>query len=91
MTSKHARRRMQQRSIPPLVVTWLLEFGQMRYDHQGGIVHYFDRHSRRNLERVVGSKVVARLSDYLNAYAVSSTSDEALITVGHRYKRFNLR
>jgi hypothetical protein len=91
MTSKHARRRMQQRSIPPLVLTWLLEFGQMRYDHHGGIVYYFDRHSRRKLEHAVGSRVVARLSDYLNAYVVSSTGDEALITVGHRYKRFNLR
>ena len=62
----------------------------MRYDHQGGVVYYFDWHSRRNLERVVGSKVVARLSDYLNAYVVSSTRGEALVTVGHRYKRFNL-
>jgi hypothetical protein len=90
MTSKHARHRMQQRSIPPLVVTWLLEFGKMRYDHRGGIVYYFDSHSRRNLERVVGSRVVARLSDYLNSYAVSSTADDALVTVGHRCRRFNL-
>lgn len=81
---------MQQRSIPPLVVTWLLEFGKMRYDHRGGIVYYFDSHSRRNLERVVGSRVVARLSDYLNTYAVASASDDALVTVGHRHKRFNL-
>jgi hypothetical protein len=66
-----------------LVVTWLLEFGQMRYDHRGGIIYYFDRHSRRNLERVVGSRVVARLSDYLDAYIVASSSDEALVTVGH--------
>jgi hypothetical protein len=90
MTSKHARHRMQQRSIPPLVVTWLLEFGQMRYDHRGGILYYFDRHSRRNLERVVGSRVVARLSDYLNAYVVASSSDGALVTVGHRYHRLNV-
>ena len=90
MTSKHARHRMQQRCIPPLVVTWLLEFGKMRYDHRGGIIYYFDSQSRRNLERVVGSRVVARLSDYLNTYAVSSASDDALVTVGHRRKRFNL-
>lgn len=88
MTSNHAKHRMQQRGIPPLVVTWLLEFGQTRYDHRGGIVYYFDKHSRRNLERVVGRKVVSRLSDYLNSYAVSSTNDDALVTVGHRYKRF---
>jgi hypothetical protein len=62
----------------------------MRYDHRGGIVYYFDGESRRNLERVVGSRVVARLSDYLNTYAVSSASDDALVTVGHRRERFNL-
>jgi hypothetical protein len=81
---------MQQRGIPPLVVTWLLEFGKMRYDHRGGIIYYFDNNSRRNLERAVGSRVVARLSDYLNSYAVCSAGDDALVTVGHRCKRFNL-
>ena len=81
---------MQQRSIPPLVVTWLLEFGQTRYDHRGGVIYYFDKYSRRNLERVVGTRIVSRLSDYLDSYVVSSTSGDALVTVGHRLKRFNL-
>ena len=81
---------MQQRSIPPLVVTWLHEFGRVRHDHRGGIIYYFDKHSRQNLERVVGRRVVSRLSDYLNSYAVSSTTDDTLVTVGHRYRRFNL-
>jgi hypothetical protein len=88
MTSKHAERRMQQRGIPPLVVRWLIEFGQIRYDHRGGIVYYFDKRSRRNLEREFGTKVVARLSEFLNAYVVSSTHDETIITVGHRYRCF---
>jgi hypothetical protein len=87
MISRHAKHRMQQRSIPPLVVTWLLDFGEMRYDHRGGIVHYFDKSSRRNLERTVGSRIVARLADYLDAYVVSSVADSTLITVGHRYGR----
>ncbi len=87
MTTKHAKRRMQQRGIPPLVVAWLLEFGQTHYDHRGGIIHYFDKHSRRCLEQVVGGRVVSRLADYLNSYAVSPVSDDALVTVGRRYKR----
>ncbi len=91
MISKHAERRLRQRGIPPLVIRWLIDFGQMRYDHQGGIVYYFDRRSRRNLGLEFGSKVVARLSDFLNAYVVSSVCDEAVITVGHRCKRFNVR
>jgi hypothetical protein len=91
MTSTHAKRRMQQRGIPPLVMNWLMQFGQMRYDHHGGILYYFDRRSRRQLEREVGSKVVARLSEFLDAYVVSSVCDETIITVGHRCKRFNFR
>ena len=90
MTSKHARHRMQQRGIPPLILTWLLQFGKPRYDHRGGVVYYFDKHARRSLEREVGRKVVSRLSDYLDSYVVSSTSDDTLVTVGYRYKRFNL-
>lgn len=87
MTTQHARHRMQQRCVPPLVVTWLLEFGCEQYDHRGGIIHYFDKHSRRCLEQAVGRRVVARLADYLNSYAVSSVSDDVLVTVGRRYKR----
>ena len=80
---------MQQRSIPPLVVTLLLDFGRTRYDHRGGVVYYFDKQSRRDMERALGRRVVCRLSDYLDSYAVSSTSADALVTVGHRHKRFN--
>jgi hypothetical protein len=81
---------MQQRSIPPLVVTWLRDFGRSRFDHRGGVVYYFDKPSRQNLERAVGRRVVSRLSDYLDSYAVCSTSDDEIITVGHRCHRFNL-
>ena len=91
MTTRHARYRMQQRAIPPLVVTWLLDFGRARHDHHGGIVYYFDKESRRNLERTVGSRIVARLWDYLDAYAVSTTSGDRVVTVGHRDRRFNRR
>lgn len=81
---------MQQRGIPPLILTWLLQFGKLRYDHRGGVVYYFDKRARRTLEREVGRKVVSRLSDYLDSYAVSTTGNDTLVTVGHRYKRFNL-
>ncbi len=86
MTSEHARLRMQQRGIPPLVLTWLLDFGQKRHDHKGGVVHYFDKRSRRDLERSVGRGIVRRLSEYMDSYAVSSLQDDVVETVGHLYK-----
>jgi Domain of unknown function (DUF4258) len=39
MISEHAKHRMQQRGIPLLVIDWLLEFGQTRYDHRGAMVY----------------------------------------------------
>ena len=89
MTSQHAEHRMQQRGVPPLIVTWLLDFGKQRYDHHGAVIHYFDKRSRRNLEREVGRKVISRLAGYLDSYLVVSTDDHALVTVGHRFRRFN--
>ena len=80
---------MQQRAIPALVVNWLVEFGHTRHDHHGGLIHYFDKHSRRRLEQEVGHRDVDRLAKHLNSYAVSSTSDNTIVTVGHRSKRFN--
>jgi hypothetical protein len=87
MTSKHAQLRIQQRGIPPLVLTWLLDYGQERHDHRGGLVHYLDKQSRRDLERTVGSGVVRRLPEYMDSYAASSVHDNVVVTVGHRYKR----
>jgi len=70
------------------VVTWLLEFGQTHCDHRGGVLYYFDKESRRHLERDVGRRVISRLSCYLDSYLVSTATDGNVITVGHRCKRF---
>lgn len=90
MITQHARRRMQQRSIDPLVVDCLFRFGHMRYDHRGGIKYYFDKQSWRDMEREFGRRAVARLSPLLDdAYAVSTTDVAKLVTLGHRDRRFN--
>jgi hypothetical protein len=90
MITKHASNRMRQRSIPPLVVTWLEQYGKTRHDHHGAIVCYFDKQSRRDLEREVGRPVVSRLSPYLDCYAVLDASDRRVVTVGHRFRRLNM-
>lgn len=85
MNTKHADIRMQQRGIPPLVLDWLLKYGQEAHDHHGAIIRYFDKRSIRRLRRDVGNKPVGRLADYLNAYLVESNG--SVVTVGHRFKR----
>jgi hypothetical protein len=77
---------MQQRSIPPRAIQLLQDYGAVRYDHRGGIVYSFDKHSRRRLESEVGRREVARLAKYLDTYLVASVDGHTVITVAHRYE-----
>ncbi|MGD2127769.1 MAG: hypothetical protein PVJ33_05185 [Lysobacterales bacterium] len=82
--SQHARIRMQQRGIPRRVVDWLAAYGEV--DHQrGSELFYFNRKSRRDLERDLGQHVVRRFSKALDAYMICA--DGQIATVGHRYQR----
>ncbi len=81
----HATLRVQQRGIPPLVTSWLLDYGAEQYDGRGGVVRYFDSTSMRRLEREVGHTPLRRMSEFMRCYLVQSSSDGAVITVGKRY------
>jgi len=83
--SRHARVRMQQRCIPSAVVEQLLDFGAVRHDHRGASIVYFDKRSRRALERVRGRAAARSLERWRNAYAVVAT-DGVIVTVGRRDK-----
>ena len=83
----HAAIRAQQRGIPPLVEQWLDEFGEERFDGRGGVVRYFSRRSRRQLERACGRAIVARLSEFLDCYKVEATDDGTTITLAHRTQK----
>lgn len=84
-TSKHAQTRIQQRAIPPLIITWLEEYGAHKRGAGGAEIVYFDKKSRRALERDAGKRVVELLADLLNAYLV--LVEETVVTVGYRYRR----
>jgi hypothetical protein len=86
MNTFHAQKRMQQRSIPPLVVQWLEEYGDEVHDHRGGIILHFGKHARRRLEKAVGREPIRRMNDWLRTYLVVST-DGVRITAGVRYRR----
>lgn len=84
--TRHAKTRAQQRCLPPLIVDWLDTYGARTQDREGAEVVYFDKVSRRNLERDVGSQVVDRLRLLLDAYMVMA-EDGTVITLGWRLKR----
>lgn len=86
IVSRHARIRMQQRAIPPVIVEWILAYGcAMR--HRGASVHVLDREGREKLKREIGAKRYGQVENRLNAYVVVS-DDSRILTVGWRYRRF---
>ncbi len=89
-TSRHAEVRSRQRGIPPLILDWLVRYGNREHDGHGAEVHFFDRAARRRLGQVAGDAALGRLGDLLDAYAVVS-ADGAVVTVGHRYRRIRRR
>jgi hypothetical protein len=82
MFTQHAASRMRQRSVPPIVIEWLEEFGDEQFDGHGGVVTYFSRQSKRRLEQRFGRRFVAENARYLDRYAVRSAADGAVVTVG---------
>ena len=84
--SRHAGARALQRNVPPIVIQWLEQFGEEEFDGRGGVVRYFSRKSRRQLERTLGRRFVADVQKYLNRYLVESAIDGAIITTGVRFR-----
>jgi hypothetical protein len=83
--TQHATQRAQQRGVPPLITSWLVEYGEKAFDGHGGMVRFFSRKSIRRMERELGTAPVRRLSEYLRSYLVQGAADGAVITVGKRY------
>jgi hypothetical protein len=89
--TKHAKARMQQRGIPPLIDTWLDEFGDEEYDGFGGVRVFFSRQSIRRLEKAVGRLPVRRLSHLLDVYKVESSRDGSTLTYARKTARMRRR
>jgi hypothetical protein len=86
----HATTRAQQRGIPPLISSWLVDYGHEIYDGHGGIVRCFTRDSIRAMEKEIGRAPIRRMSEYLRCYLVQSTDDGVVITVGKRHHKKRL-
>ena len=86
-STTHAKARAQQRALPPIVDRLLDEFGERSHDGHGAIQVYFSHRSIRCMERSLGRRPVAKMSEYLDAYRVEDSHDGTTITVGHRSRR----
>ena len=77
---------MQQRGIPMQAIDYVLTYGRVSHDHQGGCFIWLDKRSRARLGREEGREVVRKLDKHLDAYVVTDTYG-TVVTVGHRYRR----
>ena len=90
LMTKHAAIRAQQRCLPPMIDELLDRYGEEQYDGHGHVIKFFSKTSKRNVERDWGRRPVACISQWMDAYKVSST-DGTVITCGHRHKRIQRR
>ena len=82
-SSTHALKRGCQRGISPLSVRLITAFGEKEHDGRGGIRYLMTSNAIANLRRVVGS--TQQVDALQGVYAVVSSDDTTVITVGHRY------
>ncbi len=82
----HAEQRCQQRAVPTLVATLLLDYGAcMR--HKGVDVFYIDKRARQRIQEAIGGgRNLAVVERWLNTYAVIGEDGRA-ITVARRRQR----
>ncbi|WP_152608781.1 hypothetical protein [Croceibacterium mercuriale] len=78
--SRHGALRSQQRSIPPLIIDLLIDFGEESFAGEGCYRYFFTKRTWSFLIRRVGSRA-KDLERYRSAYAVVS-EDGQLVTVG---------
>ena len=84
--SKHCNQRMQQRSIPQMILDLLLDFGSAHRSH-GADCLVFDKAARMRLRRHMGGNRGLNIFEpWLGIYAIVG-DDGAVITAGHRLRR----
>jgi hypothetical protein len=83
--TEHARVRLQQRAIPPLVLDLLLQFGARDHAPDHAQFVYFDKRSRRRMANYAGC-LAPTLDAHLDVCAVVG-NEEQVITTGHRTTR----
>ena len=86
MLSNHAKRRMQQRAIHPLIVDLLYRYGREQRQC-GSTVLFFDKNSRKHVRKALAD-VISRFDKLSDVYLVEADDSSTTVTMGHRLQRF---
>jgi hypothetical protein len=84
--TRHAEERARDRAVPPIVLDWLFSYGQRAPAGDGAECLFFNKSSRRILQRELGGWAYTKLEPKFDAYAILA-SDGAIITTGYRHKK----
>ena len=84
----HGCERLQQRSIPPVMIEYLERFGSEVRDGNSYKL-FFDHAARKRLQHHMG-RLFREVERWLNIYAVYNDHDE-MVTAGYRTKGLNSR
>lgn len=83
--SRHADMRAQQRGIDQNSVGLVLAYGEREFDGHGGQRYLMTEKAMASLRRAVGK--TPQVEALAGVYAVVSTEDPTVITLGHRFAR----
>lgn len=84
--TRHAEERQQQRAVPALVTSLLMDYGASM-PHRGAEVYYMNKAGRRRLrEEVGGNRNMRLIEPWLNTYVVVGKGG-AVLTVARRQRR----
>ena len=81
--SRHADKRAQQRGIDQVSVPLVLAYGKPEFDGRGGQRYLMTEKAMASLRRAVGK--TPQVEALAGVYAVVSTEDPTVITLGHRF------
>jgi hypothetical protein len=83
--TRHAAVRIQQRAIPPFLVSLLMDFGKCEPAGNGTSKMYFDKTAKRRVRAFVGP-VARHMDEFMDVYAVVG-ADGQVITAAHLTER----
>jgi hypothetical protein len=82
--SAHAAKRLQQRGISNSCISLILAFGSQEHDGQGGVRYLMTTSAMEKVFATLGR--TQQIASLTGQYAVVSSADNTIITVGHRYQ-----
>ena len=86
--TKHARKRLQQRSIPPGIVSLIMEFGAEARAGDGATSYFLTKDSCREIKRWFGGGFADAIGRYRRAYVIADGETVITAAFGSR-PRFN--